>query len=167
MLNTAFEHLVNLHHPERSEKARAAKDIAAGAVLITALGAAVIGYIVLLPYFKRILGEGFRINRHPADEIAVLAFIVVLIVVVLLKATLGKGHPLRGGVPSGHAALAFSVWVSVTYITMSIAVSAVCFVIASTISLSRVVSKVHRPWEAALGAAIGAGITFALFQVFG
>jgi diacylglycerol kinase (ATP) len=166
MLNTSVEYLVDMHHPERSEKARAAKDIAAGAVFITAFGAVVIGYIILLPYFKRILTDGFGITSHPGGEISVVAFIMVLIVVVLMKAYFGKGHPLRGGVPSGHAALAFSVWVSVSLTTLNLMASAVCLVLAAAVAASRVASKIHRPWEVALGGLIGAGITFALFQVF-
>jgi len=53
MLNTAIEHLVDLVSPEYHERARSAKDIAAGAVLVTAFGAAVLGYIILYPYFAK------------------------------------------------------------------------------------------------------------------
>lgn len=42
MFNTAIETVVDIISPEESEKARIAKDIAAGAVLITAFGVAVI-----------------------------------------------------------------------------------------------------------------------------
>ena len=49
-INTAFEYLCDVVSPEKNESVRNAKDIAAGAVLITALGAVVIGVIVMLPY---------------------------------------------------------------------------------------------------------------------
>src|ERR1039458_6869916 len=45
MLNSAIEAVVDLISPDYAEKARIAKDIAAGAVLITAFGAAILGYI--------------------------------------------------------------------------------------------------------------------------
>ncbi|MCK4943253.1 MAG: diacylglycerol kinase, partial [Candidatus Aminicenantes bacterium] len=50
MFNSALEVVVDLKSPERNEKARIAKDIAAGAVLITAVGALIIGYLILWPY---------------------------------------------------------------------------------------------------------------------
>lgn len=47
--NSAIEELVDLVSPGHHEKAGRTKDIAAGAVLITAILAAVIGCIVFLP----------------------------------------------------------------------------------------------------------------------
>lgn len=55
-INTAFEYLCDVVSPEKNESVRHAKDIAAGAVLITALGAVVIGLIVMFPYIKQGLG---------------------------------------------------------------------------------------------------------------
>jgi diacylglycerol kinase (ATP) len=166
MLNTSVEAIVDMLSPERCERARAAKDIAAGAVLITALGSAIIGYVVLFPYVRAVFSGGFQITKHPGEEISVIAFIIVLIVVVLMKAYFGKGHPLRGGVPSGHTALAFSVWVSVSLTTMDLFVSALCLALAFVIAASRVTSGIHRLWEVVLGGIVGAGVTFILFQVF-
>lgn len=57
-INTAFEYLCDVVSPQKNEAVKHAKDIAAGAVLITAIGAVIIGAIVLLPY---IISEfGFR-----------------------------------------------------------------------------------------------------------
>ncbi len=75
MLNSAVEALVDLISPEHSEKARIAKDIAAGAVLITAFGAAVLGYMVLFPYVKSVFNEGLYIAKHSKEEISLIAFI--------------------------------------------------------------------------------------------
>jgi len=49
-INTAFEYLCDVVSSEKNESVKHAKDIAAGAVLITALGAVVIGAIVMFPY---------------------------------------------------------------------------------------------------------------------
>lgn len=49
-LNTAFEHLCDVVSPQFLASVKASKDIAAGAVLISALGAAVIGLSVFWPY---------------------------------------------------------------------------------------------------------------------
>ena len=49
-LNTAFEFLTDVASPEFHPVAAKAKDVAAGAVLITALGSVLIGLLVLGPY---------------------------------------------------------------------------------------------------------------------
>jgi diacylglycerol kinase (ATP) len=166
MINTAIEYVVDMLSPEYSEKARIAKDVAAGAVFITAFGAVVVGYIVLFPYVKTIFDTGISISKHSKEEIALISAILVLISIVALKARFGKGRPLHGGMPSGHAAIAFSFWVAITYITESFTASLFCFVLAVLISQSRVAVKAHTPLEVIIGAVLGAGITFLLFVVF-
>lgn len=49
-LNTAFEFLTDVASPEFHPLAGKAKDVAAGAVLITAIGAVVIGLVIMGPY---------------------------------------------------------------------------------------------------------------------
>ena len=51
LFNTAIEKLVDLVSPERHPVAGQVKDIAAGAVLICAVAAAIIGLIIFIPYF--------------------------------------------------------------------------------------------------------------------
>ena len=166
MFNTAIEGIVDIISPNHSEKARIVKDIAAGAVFVTAFGAAVVGYIVLSPYIRDVFHKGLYIAKHSREEIAILSFIIVLILVVITKVYFGKGHPLRGGMPSGHAALAFSVWVAITYITENTLVSGLCLVLALLIAQSRIVRKIHSKWEVVSGSLIGALVTFLLFLLF-
>ncbi len=166
MLNSALENVVDMVSPHHSEKARTAKDMAAGAVLTVAFGAVVVGYIVLFPYLRRIFEKGFVMTHHSPEEVAIIALIMVLIVVVLLKAYFGSGLPLRGGMPSGHSALAFSVWVSASMITRSMFVSALCLALAIVIGQSRISAGVHRLREVLAGAALGAALTYLLFLAF-
>ena len=49
LFNTAIEVTVDLAMPEKNEKAKLAKDAAAGAVLILAIFAAIIGIIIFAP----------------------------------------------------------------------------------------------------------------------
>lgn len=49
--NTAIERLVNLVSPDFHPVAGDVKDVAAGAVLICAIAAAIIGIIIFFPYF--------------------------------------------------------------------------------------------------------------------
>lgn len=52
-LNTAFEFLADAASPEFHPLVRDAKDVAAGAVLVTASAAAVIGAIIFWPHWQR------------------------------------------------------------------------------------------------------------------
>ena len=52
LFNTAIEKLVDLVSPERHPVAGRVKDIAAGAVLVCAVAAAIIGLIIFIPYFS-------------------------------------------------------------------------------------------------------------------
>lgn len=49
MMNSAIENLVDLVSPEKNKLAGRAKDIAAGAVLVAAISAAIVGLIIFVP----------------------------------------------------------------------------------------------------------------------
>jgi diacylglycerol kinase len=55
-LNTALEFLMDAATPEYHPLVEKAKDVAAGAVLISAVGAAVIGLLIMGPYLLKLFG---------------------------------------------------------------------------------------------------------------
>ena len=94
-----------------------------------------------------------------------------IIAVVALKALSGRGTPLRGGLPSGHAALAFAAWMAITFVTEGfghrVLVSTIAFVLACLVAQTRVESGIHSSLEVVLGALVGSLSTLVLFQAFG
>jgi diacylglycerol kinase (ATP) len=166
MLNSALETITDILFREYDERAKSIKDMAAGAVLITAAGAAVIGFIILYEPVKNFFYSGLYIAKHAESDVALVALIVVLILVVLTKSFFGKGEPLRGGMPSGHAAVAFSIWVVITFISESFIPSLLVFIMAILIAQGRVSTGVHKPREVLLGALLGIAVTFMLFKIF-
>ena len=54
--NTAIERMVDFVSPERHPQAGLIKDVAAGAVLFTAIAAAIVGLIVFVPYVRAFIG---------------------------------------------------------------------------------------------------------------
>lgn len=52
IVNTAFEHLCDVVQPEFHISVKTAKDVAAGAVLVAAIAAAIIGVMVFWPYVR-------------------------------------------------------------------------------------------------------------------
>lgn len=56
MVNTSLEALVDLVSPEVHDKARVAKDVAAGAVLLMALLSIIVGLVLFLPKLSLLRG---------------------------------------------------------------------------------------------------------------
>ena len=166
MLNTAIEATVDIIFKEYDNRAKIIKDIAAGAVLTASIGAAVVGYIIFLPYLKNIFENGLKIAKHSGEDIAIISFVVLLILVIITKTFFGKGSPLRGGIPSGHAAIAFSIWAAVTFLSEAFLPSFLVLILAVLVAQSRVSIGVHKPWEVILGVLLGSVVTFSLFKLF-
>jgi diacylglycerol kinase (ATP) len=166
MVNTAVEATIDLSTPSFDPLAKIAKDIAAGAVLIAAANAVAVGYLVLADRLTRP-----RLVNSLGDapiNLTVIALVLTLIVVIAIKAITGTGTPLRGGLPSGHAALAFGCWAAITFIVTDhrVVISFVALIMALLVSQTRVEAEIHTPYEVVAGAVIGTLVTLILFQVF-
>ena len=168
MVNSAVEATIDLSTPSFDPLAKIAKDLAAGAVLIAAVNAVAVGYLVLA---DRLARPSARLVNKLGDapiNVTLIALVLILIVVIGVKAATGRGTPLRGGLPSGHAALAFGGWTAITFITIEhrIVVSFVALIMALLVSQSRVEAGIHKPFEVVLGAVIGTLVSLILFQAF-
>ena len=60
MFNTAIEKTVDLASPEKNEIAKLAKDISAGAVLVFAIGSAIIGLLIFVPKLYSFLVYNYK-----------------------------------------------------------------------------------------------------------
>jgi diacylglycerol kinase (ATP) len=166
LMNTAVEAVVDLVSPGFHPLAKIAKDVAAGGVLVAAIGAAVMGYLILsgriFPVYKEVLG----VIGTPAEMASVISLLLVVIVVVIVKALSGKGTPLEGGLPSGHAAIAFAIATIVSFSTQEPIVSLLTIILAIMVSHSRLLLHIHTMREVVLGALTGAGITLLVLVFF-
>jgi diacylglycerol kinase (ATP) len=170
MLNTAIEGIIDVSTTSFDPNAKLAKDIAAGAVLIASITAVAVGYLV----FESQAGHRAthlldQVRKGPA-EVTLVALLLVVLLVIGTKAWTGRGTPLRGGLPSGHAALAFAGWIAVTYLVGDehrFVVSSLTLIMALLVAQTRVESGVHSFLEVVYGGALGALVTLAVFQVVG
>lgn len=167
VINTAIEVTIDLISEEFHPLARIAKDVAAGAVLLAVTGSLTIGYVILSRHIFPPASETLREVRHSKADMAIVSLLLVIIAVVITKARFGKGTPLHGGMPSGHSAIAFSVWTAITLITLDPMVATITFGLAVMVSHSRMLMGIHTFWEVIAGALLGTFITLIIFQVFG
>jgi diacylglycerol kinase (ATP) len=136
-------------------------------VLIASIGALALAYLILYPAFRTSILKGiWQVKKAQNDVVAFVSLASVVIIVIIIKALLGKGEPLRGGMPSGHAAVSFSIWAASLYLTQSAPVGVLTFILAVMVSWSRWSSGIHRPIEVVAGAALGAGLTVLFFWLF-
>jgi diacylglycerol kinase (ATP) len=170
LVNTAVEAAVDVASTSFDPMAKIAKDIAAGAVLVATLNAVAVGYLVfsgtVADRSSRFLD---RLSDAPA-ELTLVALAVTVIIVIAVKAYTGRGTPLRGGLPSGHAAVAFAGWMAVTLVLDDsghrFLISSVTFIMALLVAQTRVETGVHSASEVASGGLVGALVTLVLFQAF-
>jgi diacylglycerol kinase (ATP) len=166
LMNTAVEAVVDLVTTEYHPQAKIAKDVAAGAVLVASIGAAVMGYLVLSKYIFPIYKEALGVVGNPSEMGTLVSLLTVVIVVVILKALSGTGTPLEGGLPSGHAAVAFSVATVVSLSTQNPLISVLTIALAVMVSHSRLLLHIHSMREVLLGAVTGIVITLLIMFLF-
>ena len=168
MVNTAIEGTIDAATTSFDPMAKLAKDIAAGAVLIASVNAVAVGYLVFAGKAADKTADVLDRVRSAPAQITLVALVLTVIIVIATKAWTGRGTPLRGGLPSGHAAVAFAGWMAATYIVNDshrFVVSALTFIMALLVAQTRVESGVHSALEVAYGGALGALVTLSVFQL--
>ena len=170
MINTALEGAIDVATTSFDPMAKLAKDIAAGAVLIATVNALAIGYIIFSDQLSKPSSRLLNKVRDAPVDLTLIALVVTIIVVIGTKAMTGRGTPLRGGLPSGHAAIAFAGWMAATYVLSDsrhrFLISSLTFMMALLVGQTRIESGVHSTLEVAYGGLLGALVTLVLFQVF-
>jgi diacylglycerol kinase (ATP) len=166
MINTSLEAVVDLVSPGFHPLAKIAKDTAAGAVLIASCGAAIIGYLILAKYIMPRYGEVLAMFGAPSDIGTVVSILIVTIVVIIVKSLSAGGTPLQGGIPSGHAAVAFSIATALSLKTCDPLISILVVSLAVMVSHSRLLMRIHTMRETIIGSCIGTGITLVVLLLF-
>ena len=171
VLNTAIEELVNMISPHINQRAKMVKDIAAGAVLISAIGAVILGSLIFIPYLfspaSRTLSFFHGLSKSESSAYIVLfSLLLVIVLIVVAKATYGKGEPLHGGMPSGHSAVAFSIGTAVVFLSSNPIIIVLTFCLVIMVSHSRLLLKIHTYTEVVVGALVGAIVTACIFMLF-
>ena len=170
MINSAIEAAIDVATSSFDPLAKLAKDIAAGAVLIASVNAVAVGYLVFSGQVSESSSNFFDRLRDAPAKLTIIALILVVFLVIATKALTGRGTPLRGGLPSGHAAVAFGAWMAVTQMLgpteHRFLVSTIMFGVAVLVAHTRIETGIHSALEVLYGGLLGAAVTLAVFQLF-
>jgi len=166
LINTAIEATIdmttNYYHP----LAKIAKNAAAGAVLITAINALLVGYIIFWDKLSRFSFDFIKKVKNSEPYTIFIVLVIVCIATIIAKAIFGEGTPLKGGMPSGHSALGFSIATAISLITEEPICILLSFLLAFITAQSRVDSEVHSILEVVVGAIFGIILTLSIFTLF-
>ena len=105
-------------------------------------------------------------QTYQHTHLTVAALAVVLAAVIALKAYAGHQDILRGGMPSGHAAAAFSLATAIFFTHQGFAGYA-AYGLAGMVAHSRVQGRIHSFVETVAGSLVGFLVTVLFFQIKG
>jgi diacylglycerol kinase (ATP) len=168
LMNTAVETVVDLATEGFDPLAGIAKDVAAGAVLVSAVTALGVGYVVFADRLTVLAERGLKMAHAGSSTMTVVALALTTIAVLAVKAIRHeKGTSfIRGGWPSGHTALAFALAAAIGYSLSSAKAMVLALFIAGLVGQSRVESGAHSIPQTIAGALLGFLLATAVFQIF-
>lgn len=166
LINTAIESVVDLVTEEYHPLAKIAKDVASGAVVVTAINALVVGYLIfynrLNPATLAVLTKIRRQDIH----LSFVGLLLIMILVIGLKTYTKSGTPFQGGQVSGHSALGFGLATTIILLSNNMLIATMALVMALLISQSRIEGGIHTPRETVIGALLGIVVMVLIFQLF-
>lgn len=168
MFNSAIEATVDLVSPTYNPLAKFAKDIAAGAVLITTIMAIVVGALIALgdDTWERIkISLTAETLGIPIAARLIVGVPIILVLVVIGKGLGKRGQVLKGGLVSGHAAIAFFFAGAIVFMSDQAIVAALAILLAAIVAQSRWEAKIHSIFELTLGATVGSLVAVLLFAL--
>lgn len=165
MINTAIETVVDLYTDLYHPKAKIAKDVGAGAVVITAINAIIVAYFL---FFEKISTIGLKMIDEIVNSPVHLAFVSVLltvIVIVTLKAAATKKHKFikENFMPSGQTAVAFAGLTIIWLTTRNVVIFTISLVLALIVAINRYENRKRSKLEIVAGALVGVMVVVLIY----
>ena len=170
LINTAIETVVDLFVDVYHPKAKISKDVAAGAVVLAACNALVVGYFIFFKEenLKAISDSIFNNMVKSPMHLAFVAIMLVVIAVISMKAGCSKkterGELVKEGfVPSGQSAIAFAVLTAIWLNSKDIVTFTLALILSMLVVENRVGSNARTKAEIVFGACMGVLIVLLIY----
>lgn len=165
MINTAIEATVDLITSEIHPMAAIAKNVAAGAVLVSSTIALIVGYLIFYPKINSLVPLVIEVLAKTPAYLTLIALLFTVVFVIVGKAITKRGKPAQGGMPSGHTALGASAATTILFISNNSLIAILAFFMAFIIAESRMEAKIHSIYEVLAGGLLGFLVTLLIFQL--
>jgi len=165
MINSTVEYIVDLITDKYDNRAKAAKDIAAGGVLIASCVSVVVAYFL---FVDKISNASVAIISSILNSKLHILFTIVFAVVILtviLKGIFGKDEDYAHSGPSIRIALAFALTTYSYIITKSLLVCGIAFILSILITGTRIKDKKNKIIYTILSASIGILLVLIIYQI--
>lgn len=165
MINSTVEYIVDLITDKYDDRAKAAKDIAAGGVLIASIVAVIVAYFLFAD--KLYFATTAVLNSILSSKLYILVVIVfgTVLLAVILKGIFGKGSNFSQSYPSVRVALAFGLTAFVYIVTKDIFVGAIAFILSIMIAQIRIENTKIRPIYIIISALLGILVVLIIYQI--
>lgn len=167
MFNTAVEIVVDLVTEHYHPAAKLAKDVSAGAVLLSAMNAIIAGILIFFGQKKLVqIQEQMRHNSGPdLVQVVVIGIVLLALIVIISKLLSNTGSPWHGGIVSGHTALGFLLAMTIFFTAGNSYIAVLAVLLAVLVAHSRVEAGVHSVREVVLGAVLAIFLTSLVFRL--
>ena len=170
LINTAIETVVDLFVDVYHPKAKISKDVAAGAVVLAACNALVVGYFIFFKEenLKAISDSIFNNMVKSPMHLAFVAIMLVVIAVISMKAGCSKKtergeHEKEVYVPSRQSAIALAVLTAIWLNSKDIVTFTLALILSILVVENRVGSNARTKAEIVFGACMGVLIVLLIY----
>ena len=136
MINSTVEYIVNLVKTEYDLNAKAAKDIAAGGVLMASIIAVIVAYLLFVDKIRQASTSLLTAVLSSKAHMLVTILFIVTILIVILKGVFSKdkGNNYVKAIPSARVTISFALSTYLFVITKSLLVGGVALVLSIMVS---------------------------------
>ncbi len=166
MINTGIETVVDLYIDVYHPKAKIAKDVGAGAVVIAAINAVVVAYFL---FFDKIAAKGATVLEsliRTPEHLAFTTLALTLIAMIALKATninRKKRGYMEKFIPSGIAAISSMASIVIWFTTKNMVAFTLAILLTILVCGCRIESKQRTLGEVLFGGFIGSSIAMIMY----
>lgn len=165
MINSTVEYVVDLITDKYDERAKAAKDIAAGGVFVSSIVAVVVSYFLFVD--KIYMAANNVLTTILSSKLYILFTIMfaAIVLVVILKGFFSKKHNSIISHPSVRVTLAFSLTTYVYLVTKSMFVGGVAMLLSIIIAQIKIENEKTKLIYIMFSALLGVLLVLIIYQI--
>ena len=167
MINSVVEYIVNLITQEYNLNAKAAKDIAAGGVLMASVIAVIVAYLLFVDKIHVASTTLLTTMLSSKAHLLVTILFVVVLLIVILKGVFSdkKENNYVKAFPSARVAVSFALATYLFVMTKNLIVGGVAFVLSVMVSSIKRENDKTTLMQVVLSALLGILIVLAIYQL--